>query len=129
MTAPHVDVEDASSASDALVLVRVSDPVQPQQSQPSLASQDATFPLSSASPLSTPSSFDTWSTYSQIVPCPQLVLIESPSPPSSSSSSTPSARISQVGSNVRVDPLLRVAKVRILLRPAKVVSLRRPSLV
>ena len=124
-----MDVEDASTASDALVPFHVPDPVQPQQSQPSLSSQAATFPLSSASLLSTPSSFDTWSTYSQIVQSSQPVLIESPTPLSSSSSSTPSTRINQVGSNVRVDPLLRVAKVHILLRPAKFVSPRRPSLV
>ena len=47
-TATQMYAEDASTVSDALVLVHVPDPVQPQQSQPSFSSQAATFPCATA---------------------------------------------------------------------------------
>ena len=87
----------APAASDAFLLVLVPDPVQPQQSQTSLS-------------------------------CPSHVLqfpptsIESPTPPSSTSSSASSKRISRGRPNFRVDPLLRVANGPVMPRPTKVVS-------
>ena len=113
--ATQMDVEDSSSAfapatSDAVVLVHVSNPVQPQQSQTSSSSQAATLPSSSAPSLSTPSCCDTSSTYSHVVQSSTSVLIESKTtPPSSISSSVSSKRISRAGSNFQIDPLLRVA--------------------
>ena len=61
VTATQIDVEDSSNvsapaASDAVVLVHVSDPVKPQQSEPLLSSQPATLPSSSAPSYSTTSS-------------------------------------------------------------------------
>ena len=53
--------------------------------------------------------------------------IESPTPPSSSSSSAPSTRINRARSDGLVDPLRRVANVPVLLRPSKSESPRRPS--
>ena len=131
-TATQMDVEDSSSAfppaaSDAVVLVHVPNPVQPQQSQTSLSFQAATLPLSSAPSLSTPSSCDTSSTYSHVVQSFPSVLIESATSPSCISSSASSQRISRAASNFRVDPLLRVANVPVILRPAKAVLPRRLS--
>ena len=131
-TATQMDVQDSSSAvapvaSDAVVLVQVPNPVQPQQSQASSSSQAATLPSSSAPSLSTPSCYDTSSTFSHVVQSSPSVLIESTTPPSSISSSASSKRTSRAGSNFRVDPLLRVANVPVMLRPAKVVSPRRLS--
>ena len=53
--------------------------------------------------------------------------IESPTPPLSSSSSSPSKRVNRARSDSLVDPLRRVANVPVLLRPSKAVSPRRPS--
>ena len=127
-----MDVEDSSSAfaagaSDAFALVHVPDPVQPQQSRASLSSQAATLPSSSAPSLSTPSSYDTSSTYSHVAQSSPSVLIEFPAPPSSISLSAPSKRISRAGFYVRVDPFPRVANAPVMLSPAKVVSPRRAS--
>ena len=118
-TANQMDVEDSSSAfapaaSHAIVLIHVPSPDQPQQSQTSLSSQDATLPLSSTPSLSTPSSCDTSSTYSDVEQSSPSVLIESATPPSSISSSASSKRISRTGSNFRVDPLLRLANVLVI---------------
>ena len=60
-TATRMDLKDSSNvsapaASDAVVLVHVTDPVKPQQSEPLLLSQPATLPSSSASSSSTTSS-------------------------------------------------------------------------
>lgn len=127
-----MDVEDTSSAfapaaSDAVVLVHVPDPVQPQQSQTSLSSQAATVPSSSAPSLSTRSSFGTSRTCSHVVKSSPSVLIDSPTPPAFISSSASSKRISRAGPNFQVDLLLRVANDPVKLRPSKVVSSRRLS--
>ena len=52
---------------------------------------------------------------------------ESPTLPSSSSSSAPSTRINRARSDSLVDPLRRVANVPVLLRPSKALSPRRTS--
>ena len=111
----------APAASDAFLLVLVPDPVQPQQSQTSLSSQAATLPSSSALSHSTSSSCDTSPIYSHVLQFPPT-LIESPTPPSSTSSSASSKRISRGRPNFRVDPLLRVANGPVMPRPTKVVS-------
>ena len=136
ITVTKMDVEDSSSAfapaaSDAVVLVHVPEPVQPQQSQTSISSQAATVPSSSALSLSTRSSFDTYTspTCSNVVKSSPSVLIESPTPNSFISSSASSKRISRAGPKFRVDPLLRVANEPVKLRPFKVVSPRRLSFV
>ena len=125
-----MDVEDSSSAfapaaSDAIVLVHVPDPVQPQQSQTSISSQAATVPSSSTLSLST--SFDTSPTCSHVAKSSLSVLIDSPTPNSFFSSSASSKRISLAGPKFRVDPLLRVANEPVKLCPFKVVSPRRLS--
>ena len=81
LNATQMDVEDSWSAFapvafDAVVLFHVPDPVQPQQSQTSLSSQAATVPSSSALSLSTPSSFDSSPTCSQVVRSSPSVLID-----------------------------------------------------
>ena len=78
-----MDVEDSWSAFapvafDAVVLVHVPDPVQPQQSQTSLSSQAVTAPSSCALLLSTPSSFDSSPTCSHVVKSSPSVLIDIP---------------------------------------------------
>ncbi|XP_015759067.1 PREDICTED: uncharacterized protein LOC107338347 [Acropora digitifera] len=118
-----------NSASDAVVLVHVPDPVKPQQSEPLFSSQPATLPSSSASSSSTTSSSLASSTYSHVLQSSFSFSTESPTPPLSSLSAAPSTRINRARSDSLVDPLRRVANVPVLLRPSEAVSPRRPSLV
>ncbi|XP_044179635.1 uncharacterized protein LOC122961116 [Acropora millepora] len=112
-----------NSASDAVVLVHVPEPVTPQQSKPLWSSQPATLPSSSApSSSGVPSS-----TYSHVLQSSLPFSTESPTPPSSTSSSAPSTRINRARSDRLVDLLRRVGNVPVLLRPSKALSPRRTS--
>ena len=129
-----MDVEDSWSAFapvafDAVVLVHVPDPVQPQQSKTSLSSQAVTAPSSCALLLSTPSSFDSSPTCSHVVKSSPSVLIDIPD-------STffyficlrpPKGSVERAGPNFRVDSLLRVVNDPVQLRPFKAVLPRRLS--
>ena len=127
-SATQIDVEDSSNvsapaASEAVVLVHVPDPVKPQQSKPLWSSQPATLPSSSGPSSSGVAS----STYSHVLQSSLPFSTESPTPPSSSSSSAPSTRINRARSDSLVDPLRQVAIVPVLLRPSKALSPRRTS--
>ncbi|XP_044168303.1 branchpoint-bridging protein-like [Acropora millepora] len=112
-----------NSASGAVVLVHVPDPVKPQQSEPLWSSQPATLPSSSAPSSSGVAS----STYSHVLQSSLPFWTESWTPPSASSSSASSTRINRARSDSLVDPLRRVANVPVLLCPSKALSPRRTS--